>query len=98
MITPRNLNSTPRPVLLVSVGPKQSTRRGQPIAIRVISIRHPYPSLIRRVLRTRYAAPIGIVDTSGGLAGFVLPFSNVLREDFRLLDFLLELSRRSRDS
>jgi hypothetical protein len=24
------------------------------------------------------AAPIGVVDTSGGLAGFVLPLSNVL--------------------
>ena len=34
--------------------------------------------LIRRVLRTRYAAPIGIVDTSGGLAGLVLPFTKYL--------------------
>lgn len=33
---------------------------------------------IRRVLRTRYAAPIGIVDTSGGLAGLVLPLTNIL--------------------
>ena len=36
------------------------------------------PSLIRRVLRTRYAAPIGIVDTSGGLAGLVLPLTRYL--------------------
>ena len=33
---------------------------------------------IRRVLRTRYAAPIGIVDTSGGLAGLVLPLTRYL--------------------
>ena len=46
---------------------------------------------IRRVLRTRYAAPIGFVDTSGGLAGLVLPFSNVLREEFRF--FLRAISR-----
>ena len=37
-----------------------------------------YVVFIRRVLRTRYAAPIGIVDTSGGLAGLVLPFTNDL--------------------
>ena len=34
--------------------------------------------LIRRVLRTRYAAPIGIADMPGGLAGLVLPLTNVL--------------------
>ena len=34
--------------------------------------------LIRRVLRTRYATPIGIVDTSGGLAGLVLPLTRYL--------------------
>ena len=33
---------------------------------------------IRRVLRTRYVAPIGIVDTSGGLAGLVLPLTRYL--------------------
>ena len=33
---------------------------------------------IRRVLRTRYAAPIGFVDTSGGLAGLVLPLTRYL--------------------
>ena len=38
----------------------------------------PYALLIRRVLRTRYAAPIGIVDTSGSLAGLVLPFTKYL--------------------
>ena len=34
--------------------------------------------LIRRVVRTRYAAPIGIVDTLGGFTGLVLPSTNVL--------------------
>ena len=43
-----------------------------------MSIRPPYDVLIRRVLRTRYAAPIGIVDTSGGLAGLVLPLPEYL--------------------
>ncbi len=52
--------------------------RGQPGATREISIRPPYASLIRRVLRTRYATPIGIVDTSGGLAGLVLPLTRYL--------------------
>ena len=33
---------------------------------------------IRRVLRTRYTTPIGIVDTSGGLDGLVLPFTRYL--------------------
>ena len=33
---------------------------------------------IRRVLRTRYAAPIGFVDTSGDLAGLVLPLTKYL--------------------
>ena len=41
-------------------------------------MRPPYAVVIRRVLRTRYATPIGIVDTSGGLAGLVLPLTNVL--------------------
>ena len=52
--------------------------RGQPGATREISIRPPYVSLIRRVLRMIYAAPIGIVDTSGGLAGLVLPLTKYL--------------------
>ena len=52
--------------------------RGQPRATRVISIRPLYVVLIRGVLRTRYAAPIGIVDTSGGLAGLVLPLTRYL--------------------
>jgi len=30
------------------------------------------------VLRTRYAAPIGFVDTPGGLAGLVLPLTEYL--------------------
>ena len=30
------------------------------------------------VLRTRYATPIGIVDTSGGLAALVLPLTRYL--------------------
>ena len=34
--------------------------------------------LIRRVLITRYVAPIGIVDTPGGLAGLVLPLTRYL--------------------
>ncbi len=33
---------------------------------------------IRRVLRTRYAAPIGFADTSDGLAGLVLPLTRYL--------------------
>ena len=37
-----------------------------------------YASLISRVLRTRYVAPIRIGDTSGGLTGFVLPLSKCL--------------------
>jgi hypothetical protein len=37
-----------------------------------------YVVFIRRVLRTRYAAPIGIVDTSGGLAGLVYPLMSGL--------------------
>ena len=45
---------------------------------RKLEVWHLYASLIRRVLRTRYAAPIGIVDTPGGLAGLVLPLTNVL--------------------
>jgi len=56
-------------------------------------------------LRTRYAAPIGIVGTSGGLAGLVLPFSNVLCEEFRNTSGYLEVAvfqrnclGRSRDS
>jgi len=52
--------------------------RGQPGATREMSIRPPYDSLIRRVLRTRYATPIRIVDTSGGLAGLVLPLTRYL--------------------
>ena len=52
--------------------------RGQPGGTREISIRPPYAVLIRRVLRTRYAAPIGIVDTPGGLAGLVLPWRDIL--------------------
>ena len=52
--------------------------RGQPGATREKSIRPPYASLIRRVLRTRYAATIGYVDTSGGLAGLVLPSTRYL--------------------
>lgn len=44
----------------------------------MISMRPLYVSLIRRVLRTRYAAPIGIVDTPGGLAGLVLPLTRYL--------------------
>ena len=52
--------------------------RGQPGATREISIRPPYAVLIRRVLRTRYAAPIRIVDKSGGLAGLVLPLTRYL--------------------
>ena len=52
--------------------------RGQPGATREISIRPPYASVIRRLLRTRYAAPIGIGDTSGGLAGLVLPLTRYL--------------------
>ena len=43
-----------------------------------LEVWHLYASLIRRVLRTRYAAPIGIVDTSGGLAGLVLPLTRYL--------------------
>ena len=34
--------------------------------------------LIRRVLRTRYADPIGIVDTSGGIAVLILPLTRYL--------------------
>ena len=37
-----------------------------------------YTSLSGRVLRTRYATPIGFVETSGGLAGLVLPFMKYL--------------------
>ena len=62
----------------MSVGPNKSRLRGQPGATREISIRPPYAVLIRRVLRTRYATPIGIVDTSGGLAGLVLPLTRYL--------------------
>ena len=38
------------------------------------------PSTMHRrcVLRTRYAAPIGFVDTPGGLAGLVLPLTRYL--------------------
>ena len=45
---------------------------------RKLEVWHSYASLIRRVLRTRYAAPIGIVDTPGGLAGLVLPLTRYL--------------------
>ena len=44
----------------------------------MISIRPPYALLIRRVLRTRYATLIGVVDTPGGLAGLVLPLTRYL--------------------
>ena len=89
----------------MSVGPKQSHLRGHLGATRGISIRSPYVVFIRFALRTRYAAPIGIVGTSGGLAGFVLPFSNVLCEEFRKYfglsrgcGFPMEFPRKSRDS
>ena len=62
----------------MSVGPNLSRVRGQPGATREMSIRPPYASLIHRVLRTGYAAPIGIVDTPGGLAGLVLPLTRYL--------------------
>ena len=45
---------------------------------RKLEVWHSYASLIRRVLRTRYAAPIGFVDTPSGLAGLVLPFTRYL--------------------
>ena len=45
---------------------------------RKLEVWHSYVSLIRRVLRTRYAAHIGIVDTPGGLAGLVLPLTRYL--------------------
>ena len=35
--------------------------------------------LIRRVLRTRYTAPIGFVDTLEGPARFALPYQYILR-------------------
>ena len=59
----------------MSVGPKHSIVRGRREETRGW---HSDASLIRRVLRTRYAAPIGIVDTSGGLAGLVLPLTRYL--------------------
>ena len=59
----------------MSVGPKQSTVRGHREETRGLAL---VASSIRRVLRTRYAAPIGIVDTSGGLAGLVLPLTRYL--------------------
>ncbi|KAI4973292.1 hypothetical protein ZWY2020_029000 [Hordeum vulgare] len=52
--------------------------RGQPRATWAISIRPPYASLLRRVLRTRYTAPIENVDTSGSLARVVLPLTRYL--------------------
>ena len=72
-----NLHNTGR-ASADGAGPKQSTMRGQPGETQVMSIRPPYALLIHRVLRTRYAAPIGIVDTSGGVAGLVLPLTRYL--------------------
>ena len=47
--------------------------------------------LIRRVLRTRYAAPIGIADTPGDLAGLVSPLTEYLAETQRLRSALNEI-------
>ena len=60
----------------MSVGPKQSHLRGHLGATRAFGNR---PLCIDGcVLRTRYAAPVGFVDTPRGLAGLVLPLTNVL--------------------
>ena len=67
----------PRASVCLSVGPTQSTVRGRPLATWVTSVpvRFVYPMCPENDIR---ATPIGIVDTSGGLAGLVLALSKCL--------------------
>ena len=57
------------------VGPKRTDCGA---TTRKLEVWFPVGFPIRRVVRTRYVAPIGIVDTSGGLAGLVLPLTRYL--------------------